>query len=59
VNGKNIYAWIENGEVVVLKPGGKEVVGKGQLPLIKAIDNDHVLCVWENEKQIHKAIIEL
>jgi hypothetical protein len=59
VNGKNIYAWIENGEVVVLKPGGKEVVGKGQLPLIKAIDNDHVLCVWENEKQIHKALIEL
>jgi hypothetical protein len=59
VNGKNIYAWVENGEVVVLKPGGKEVLGKGQLPLIKAVDNDHVLCVWENGKQIHKALIEL
>jgi hypothetical protein len=59
VNGKNIYAWVENGEVVVLKPGGKEVVGKGQLPIIKSIGNDHALCVWENEKQIHKAIIEL
>jgi hypothetical protein len=59
VNGKNIYAWVENGEVVVLKPDGKKVLGKGQLPLIKAVDNDHVLCVWENEKQIHKALIEL
>jgi hypothetical protein len=59
VNGKNIYAWVENGEVVVLKPSGKEISGKGQLPVIKAISDDHVLCVWENEKQIHKALIEL
>src|SRR5260370_42654149 len=51
VNGKNVYAWVEHGEVVVLKPQGiKENLGKGQLPVIKAINNEHVICVWENDK---------
>lgn len=60
VNGKNVYAWVENSEVVVLKPQGmKKVVGKGQLPILKAVNNEHVLCVWENEKQIHEAVLEL
>ena len=60
VNGKNVYAWVENGEVVVLKPEGmKKVVGKGSLPQLKAINNEHVLCVWEEDKQIHKAVVAL
>ena len=60
VNGKNVYAWVENGNVVVLKPQGtKKVVGKGQLPILKEVSNEHVMCVWENEKQIHDAILEL
>ncbi len=60
VNGKNVYAWVENGEVIVLKPQGvKNVLGKGQLPVLKALNNEHVLCVWEAEKQIHKAVLEL
>ena len=60
VNGKNIYAWTENGEVVVLNPQGMKVnLGKGQLPLLKSVNNEHVICVWENEKQIHKAVIKL
>jgi len=60
INGKNIYAWVEDGEVVFRKPQGmKKVIGKGQLPVLKAVNNEHVLCLWENDKQIHKAIVEL
>ncbi|MEO6453284.1 MAG: sialidase family protein [Ginsengibacter sp.] len=60
VNGKNVYAWTENGEVVVIKPQGqKKLLGKGGQPVLKALNNEHVICVWENEKQIHAAILEL
>jgi hypothetical protein len=60
VNSKNVYAWTENGEVIVRKPQGmKKNLGKGQLPIIKAINNEHIICVWENEKKIHRAVIEL
>ncbi|PWU02495.1 MAG: hypothetical protein C5B52_05385 [Bacteroidetes bacterium] len=60
VNGKNVYAWVEDGNVVVLKPQGiKSKLGKGQLPVLKGVDKEHVLCIWENDKKIHKAIIEI
>lgn len=60
INGKNIYAWTENGEVVVMKPGGlKKSLGKGTLPVVKAINKEQFICVWENEHQIHKAVMEL
>lgn len=60
VNDRNVYAWVEEGNVVALMPQGiKKNLGKGQLPQIKAISNEHVLCVWENNKQIHKAVLEL
>ena len=60
VNGKNVYAWIENGEVVcVLPKGRREHLGKGALPIIKVVNSEHVICIWENEKQIHKAVLEL
>ncbi|HKC36708.1 MAG TPA: sialidase family protein [Chitinophagaceae bacterium] len=60
VNGKNVYAWTEDGEVVVLKPQGIKInLGKGHLPLLRAVNNEHVICIWENEKQVHKAILEL
>jgi hypothetical protein len=60
VNGKNVYGWVENGEVVLLESRGvKKMLGRGQLPVIKAIDSEHIICVWENDKQIHKAIVKL
>jgi len=60
VNGKNVYAWVEKGEVMVLNPMGERIrLGKGQLPVLKSIDNKNVLCLWEDKKQIHKAIVEL
>jgi hypothetical protein len=46
VNGKNIYTWTNNGDVVVMKPQGqKRVLGKGSQPLLKALYNEHVICV--------------
>lgn len=60
VNNKNVYAWTENGEVVLMKAQGqKKVLGKGSLPIVKALNNEHVICVWENDKQIHGSIVEL
>jgi hypothetical protein len=60
VNGKSVYAWVEKGNVVVLKPQDEKVsVGGGQLPIIKAIGNKQILCVWENEEQVHRAIVGL
>jgi hypothetical protein len=59
INNKNIYAWSENGTVTVLKPDGTKInLGKGSLPLIKALDNDHLICIWENEKQILGSLVE-
>jgi len=60
VNGKNVYGWVEDGNIVVMDPQGmKKNLGKGQLPVIKAINNEHILCVWEFDKQIHRAVLEL
>jgi hypothetical protein len=60
INSKNIYAWTENGNVMILKPGGLKVnMGKGSLPLLKALDNEQFICIWENEKQIHAKVIAL
>ena len=43
-----------------MKPQGqKKVLGKGSQPLLKALSNEHVICVWENDKQIHAQVLEL
>jgi hypothetical protein len=60
VDNKNVYAWTQNGEVVLENTNGqKENIGKGIQPVLKALDAQHVICVWENEKQIHASIVEL
>lgn len=60
VNGKNVYAWSENGDIVIITPQGlKQVLGKGGGPVLKAVDNKSVICVWQNEKQIHAAVVAL
>jgi hypothetical protein len=59
VNGKNVYAWTENGVIVINSAGKKKLLGKGSLPVLKALNNEQVICVWENEKQIHTAVIEI
>jgi hypothetical protein len=60
INNQIIYAWSENGIITVLKPGGMIIkLGKGSLPLVKAINEKQMICVWENEKQIHGAVLGL
>jgi len=60
VNNKNIYSWTEGEEVIfVTSNGEKKVLGKGTQPVLKTLDKDYAICVWENEKQIHASILQL
>ncbi len=60
INNKKVFTWTESGNVIVMKPNGTKLnLGKGGLPMVQALNNDHVICVWENEKQIHASILEL
>jgi hypothetical protein len=60
VDDKNVYAWTENGDIIVSQPQGlKHNLGKGQLPHLKAINNEQVLCVWENDKKVHAGNVNL
>ncbi len=60
VNGNTFYTWVENGNVIVLKSKGEKIiVGKGIQPIIKQLDDNTLICVWENDKQIHASIIDL
>lgn len=60
VNNKNVYAWSDNQKVICMKAGGeKKIVGNGSLPVLKALDDEHAICVWENDKQIHASVVAL
>ena len=60
VDGEEVYAWVENQNVVVrISEGEKETLGKGQLPVIKAVGDNKIICVWEMEEKIHKSIIQI
>ena len=60
VNGKNVFAWTENGDVIVLKPQGmKKNLGEGSMPVLKALNNEHVICIWENDNKIYSSVLEL
>jgi hypothetical protein len=60
VNGENVYAWVENKQVIVLNSKGvKTVLGNGQLPVLKAVNNHEVMCVWENNAQLQYEMVNL
>lgn len=60
VKENNIYAWTENGKIVITDTRGKKkLLGEGSLPIVKAIDDKLVICLWEKEKKIHSAIVQL
>lgn len=60
IDNKNMFAWTENGKVLFIKPNGqKKTLGKGSLPVLKGVDDEHAICVWQNEHQIHGAVVEL
>lgn len=58
VNGKNVFAWVKNGEVVCKLPDNNIIrLGKGNSPALKAVSTNQVVCVWENEKQLYSSVI--
>lgn len=60
VNIDKIYAWTENGDIKCLLPGEHTItLGKGQQPLIKAINDKQLICIWEHDKQIHRSIFQI
>lgn len=60
IGEKKVYAWTEKGEVICLLPGGKkELLGKGQQPIIKIMNDKQIICIWEDEKQIHRSILQI
>lgn len=60
INNKNMYAWTQKENIIVMKPNGQKVsLGKGSLPILKAFNNDKVIFVWENENEIHTSFLSL
>ncbi len=60
INDKNVYSWIENGNIVCLLPGGKKInVGAGTFPVLKAINENQLICVWQNNNNVYRKIISL
>lgn len=60
INGKIIYAWSNNGNIICLLPGGiSKTVGQGSLPVLRSINDDEAICVWENNNQIEGYILKL
>ena len=60
INEINFYAWTEKGEIIVMKETGeKKSLGKGTLPVIKALSNGNLICTWQNEQQIFASVVSL
>ena len=59
INGENIYAWTDSiGNVVCLLPQGtKKTIGNGNLPLLKSLGDNEVICVWSEDKNINSTIL--
>jgi len=60
LNGREVYAWVEDKEVFIGElEGKKQLLGQGKLPVIKAMGNNKIICLWETEGKIHKSIFYL
>jgi hypothetical protein len=60
VNNINMYAWTDDEKVICMKAGGKKkVIGNGSLPVLKALDDEHAICIWEKDKQLHASVVAL
>ena len=60
VGDRPVYAWTENGEVVIVDNlGKKQNLGKGQLPQIQELPDEKLLCVWENEGEIYRVVVDM
>jgi hypothetical protein len=56
--GENFYSWTESGEVICLMPNNeRKVLGRGSSPVIRVIDDNSIICAWENNKAITAKIL--
>jgi len=59
-NNQIVYAWLEGNKIACLLPNGKKVnVGEGEFPVIKPINNNELICVWQNDNNVCRKIITL
>ncbi len=59
-NGKNVYAWSQNGTITLRKPNGSKAdLGKGIGPLLTTLKTGNLLCVWEHDGTIESAVVEM
>jgi hypothetical protein len=60
VGSKNVYAWIEENNIVCLLPNGKRhVVGEGSFPVLQQLGNKAFMCVWQKNKDVYCKTISL
>ncbi|HEU5052111.1 MAG TPA: sialidase family protein [Hanamia sp.] len=54
------FAWSDSSKIRLLTPDGKKLsLGEGMLPVMTSINEHEILCAWEDEQQIHAALIHL
>jgi hypothetical protein len=61
-NSRNntIYAWGDKGNIIVKKNSGQNItIGKGSQPLLKAVDDISVLCIWQTGDNIQMRMLTL
>src|SRR6516225_4068431 len=59
-DGKSAFSWIKNREIIVMNSKGeKKELGPGELPVIKAINDKKIICVWQKDQQIYRAVLPI
>jgi hypothetical protein len=59
-NDQFVYAWIKNKHVIILNSKkGKLDLGAGDLPLIKSIGDNRLICIWTDGENIQRQIIKI
>jgi len=61
IKDKNAYVWSdENKNIVCFLPdNSQKILGKGILPLLKYMGDDKVVCVWQEDDLIKRAVVNL
>lgn len=60
MGNENVYAWSDENKIVCMRSNGtRKTLGNGSLPVLKSLDDHHVICIWQNENEIHGAVIKL
>jgi len=60
MDDQNVYVWVENKNIVCLLPDGKKVnIGDGLFPVLQALNKNQLLCVWQNNNNVYRKIINM